>query len=221
VDAGTLTDQIPTTSSEGDAMQSRKLVVEGAFEFRPQIFTDDRGIFVSPFQQTAAVDALGHPLFPVAQTNHSRSRRGVIRGAHFTVTPPGIAKYVYCAQGKAIDIVVDIRVGSPTFGRWDSVLLDQDEFRALYFPVGVAHAFVALEDDTVMSYMLSGEYVPENELALSVFDPTLGLPIPVDIEPIMSERDRTAPTLAKIEVDGTLPEYAECREIEYALFTAA
>jgi epimerase EvaD len=202
-------------------MQSRKLVVDGAFEFRPQVFSDDRGIFVSPFQKAAAVEALGHPLFPVAQTNHSRSRRGVVRGAHFTLTPPGIAKYVYCPQGKAIDIIVDIRVGSPTFGRSDSVLLDQDEFRALYIPVGIAHAFVALEDDTVMSYMLSGEYVPENELALSVLDPALGLPIPADIEPIMSERDRAAPTLAKIEADGTLPQYAECRKIEYALFSAA
>jgi epimerase EvaD len=201
-------------------VQSRKLHVEGSYEFRPQIFSDDRGIFVSPFQEAAALEALGHPLFPVAQTNHSRSRRGVIRGAHFTVTPPGIAKYVYCARGKAIDIIVDIRAGSPTFGQSDSVVLDQADFRALYFPVGVAHAFVALEDDTVMSYMLSGEYVPENELALSVFDPTLRLPIPAGIEPIMSERDRAAPTLAKIEVDGALPEYNKCLEIERALYSA-
>ncbi|TDC45405.1 dTDP-4-keto-6-deoxy-D-glucose epimerase [Actinomadura sp. KC345] len=200
-------------------MQSRKLAVEGAFEFRPRTFTDDRGIFVSPFQEAAAREALGHPLFPVAQTNHSRSRRGVVRGAHFTRTPPGIAKYVYCARGKALDIVIDIRAGSPTFGRCDAVVLDQVDFAAVYFPVGVAHAFVALEDDTVMSYMLSGEYVKENELALSVFDPALGVPVPDGIEPIMSERDSAAPGLDKVEADGTLPEYAECLELERALFT--
>lgn len=198
-------------------MQSRQLAVNGAFEFRPRVFTDDRGIFVSPYQETAASRALGHRLFPVAQTNHSRSRRGVVRGAHFTVTPPGIAKYVYCAQGRALDIVMDIRTGSPTFGAYDAVLLDPTEFRAVYFPVGVAHAFVALADDTVMSYMLSGEYMPENELALSVLDPALGLPISTDLDLLMSERDSKAPTLAELEVAGTLPRYDECRAIEQAL----
>ncbi|GAA3046560.1 dTDP-4-dehydrorhamnose 3,5-epimerase [Streptomyces roseofulvus] len=198
-------------------MQSRQLAVDGAFEFRPKIFTDERGLFVSPFQETAARQALGHPLFPVAQTNHSLSRRGTIRGAHYTLTPPGIAKYVYCARGRALDIVIDVRVGSPTYGRSETVLLDQEDFRAVYFPVGVAHAFVALEDSTVMSYMLSGEYVPENELALSVFDPALELPLPTDIEPVMSERDLAAPTLETAEKSGTLPDYRRCLEVERAL----
>jgi 5-epimerase len=195
-------------------MQSRHLAVEGALEFQPKVYADDRGLFVSPFQESAAERALGHPLFPVAQTNHSRSRRGAIRGAHFTATPPGTAKYVYCAQGRALDIVIDIRSGSPTFGRFDAVVLDPVDFRAVYFPIGVAHAFVALEDDTVMSYMLSGEYVPSNELALSVFDPDLGLPIPAGLEPIMSERDRAAPTLARLAEEGILPDYAACRKLE-------
>ncbi|MET9595415.1 dTDP-4-dehydrorhamnose 3,5-epimerase family protein [Streptomyces sp. NPDC006516] len=198
-------------------MQSRQLAVDGAFEFRPQVFTDERGLFVSPFQETAARQALGHPLFPVAQTNHSLSRRGTIRGAHYTLTPPGIAKYVYCARGRALDIVIDVRLGSPTYGRSETVLLDQEDFRAVYFPVGVAHAFVALEDRTVMSYMLSGEYVPENELALSVFDPVLDLSLPSDFEPVMSERDLAAPTLETAEKSGTLPEYRRCLELERAL----
>ncbi|GAA1306552.1 dTDP-4-dehydrorhamnose 3,5-epimerase [Streptomyces sanglieri] len=198
-------------------MQSRQLAVDGAFEFRPKVFTDERGLFVSPFQETAARQALGHPLFPVAQTNHSLSRRGTIRGAHYTLTPPGIAKYVYCARGRALDIVIDVRLGSPTYGRSETVLLDQEDFRAVYFPVGVAHAFVALEDRTVMSYMLSGEYVPENELALSVFDPVLELPLPTDFEPVMSERDLAAPTLETAEKFGTLPEYQRCLELERAL----
>ncbi|MEV5595390.1 dTDP-4-dehydrorhamnose 3,5-epimerase [Streptomyces sp. NPDC052496] len=198
-------------------MKSRKLTVEGALEFTPRVFEDQRGLFVSPFQGPAFAEAADGPLFPVEQTNHSRSRRGVVRGIHFTVTPPGTAKYVYCARGAVLDIVVDVRVGSPTFGAWDTVRMDQVDFRTMYCPVGVGHAFVVLEDDTVMSYMLSSSYVPENELALDVRDPALALPLLDDVEPILSERDQAAPTLAQAKAEGLLPDYARCREIEDAL----
>ncbi|KIX79171.1 dTDP-4-dehydrorhamnose 3,5-epimerase family protein [Streptomyces sp. JL4002] len=195
-------------------MKARKLAVEGALEFTPSVFPDDRGRFLSPFQEEAFTAAHGAPLFRVAQTNHSVSRRDVVRGVHFTATPPGTAKYVYCARGKALDIVVDIRVGSPTFGQWDAVLMDQQDHRATYFPVGVGHAFVALEDDTVMSYMLSESYVALHELSLSVLDPALGLPLPADTELVLSDRDRAAPTLAEAQKQGLLPDYERCREIE-------
>ncbi|GAA3166203.1 dTDP-4-dehydrorhamnose 3,5-epimerase [Planomonospora alba] len=195
-------------------MESRKLSVEGAFEFTPRVFPDDRGVFVSPYQEAAFVEAVGHPLFPVAQSNHSNSRRGVLRGIHFTLTPPGTAKYVHCARGRAIDIIVDIRVGSPTFGRWDAAVLDPQTFRAMYFPPGVGHAFLALEDDTVMSYMLSERYVAANELALDPFDPAIGLELPEGMEFVQSERDREAPTLAEARAAGLLPEYATCLKIE-------
>jgi epimerase EvaD len=198
-------------------MQARRLAVDGAFTFSPKVFRDDRGLVVSPFQEVALIDAIGRPLFPVAHASHSKSRRGVVRGIHFTLTPLGTAKYVYCPQGKALDMVVDIRVGSPTFGRWDSVVLDHESFHAVYLPVGVGHAVAALEDDTVMHYMWSGAYVAENELALSALDPALGLPIPGDIEPILSERDIFAPTLSQAEAAGILPEYAACRELDEAL----
>ncbi|MFI9154609.1 dTDP-4-dehydrorhamnose 3,5-epimerase family protein [Streptomyces sp. NPDC053367] len=198
-------------------MQARKLAVDGALEFTPRVFPDERGLFVSPYQEEAFAEAHGAPLFPVRQTNHSRSRRGVVRGVHYTRTPPGTAKYVYCARGSALDIVVDIRVGSPTYGQWDAVLMDQRDFRALYFPLGVGHAFVALEDDTVMAYMLSSTYVAENELALSVFDPALGLPLPEDTDPVVSDRDRAAPTLAEAAAAGLLPHYDDCLARERAL----
>ncbi|MET9096650.1 dTDP-4-dehydrorhamnose 3,5-epimerase [Streptomyces cyaneofuscatus] len=197
-------------------MQYRRLAVEGAVEFTARSFPDDRGLFVSPFQEAAFVEALGHPLFPVAQTNHSVSRRGVVRGVHFTLTPPGVAKYVYCPRGRAIDIVVDLRVGSPGFGRWDAVTLGEDGFQAVYFPVGVGHAFIALEDDTVMSYMISGRYRAEHELSVSPLDPRLALPIPADLEVTLSERDRVAPTVAEAEARGSLPDYRVCRELEAA-----
>ncbi|MET9232611.1 dTDP-4-dehydrorhamnose 3,5-epimerase [Lentzea sp. NPDC003310] len=201
-------------------MEVRTLAVEGALEFTPRVFGDDRGRFLSPFQEAAFTEAHGAPLFPVRQTNHSVSARGVVRGIHYTTTPPGCAKYVYCAAGAAIDIVVDIRVGSPTFGQWDSVLMDQNHHRTMYFPVGVGHAFVALEDNTVMSYMVSSSYVAANELALDVLDPTLGLPVPKDITPILSERDSVAITLAQAREQGLLPDYELCRQIERDLTQA-
>jgi epimerase EvaD len=202
-------------------MQVRELAVEGAFEFTPKVFPDARGLFLSPYQEAAFTEAVGSPLFGVAQTNHSKSQRGVVRGVHYTTTPPGVAKYVYCARGKALDIVVDIRVGSPTFGRWDASVLDQVDFRAMYLPVGVGHAFVAFEDETVMSYMLSESYVPHLEVAVNVLDPALGLPIPDDIEPLLSDRDLAAPSLAVAKAEGRLPLYADCLEIEAQARTAA
>ncbi|GAA4771429.1 dTDP-4-dehydrorhamnose 3,5-epimerase family protein [Streptomyces sanyensis] len=202
-------------------MESRELAVGGAWVFRPTVYPDDRGLFVSPYQEAAFTKALGHGLFPVAQTNHSRSRRGVIRGVHYTTTPPGTAKYVYCARGRTVDFVVDLRVGSPTFGRWDSVLLDQRTFQAVYLPVGVGHAFVALGDDTVVSYLLSGAYDPAHEQSVSVFDPDIGLEFPDGLDPVLSERDRAAVSLAEARATGALPGYRDCLRIEETLFGAA
>jgi epimerase EvaD len=202
----------------GDQVKVEELAVTGAFVFTPEVFPDHRGLFVSPFQQRPFASVKGSPSFPVAQTNHSRSRRGVVRGVHYTVTPPGTAKYVYCAAGEAIDIVVDIRVGSPTFGKWDAVRVNPREFRAVYFPVGVGHAFVSLADDTVMSYMLTGSYVPDHEKVISAFDPELGLPIPRDVEATVSDRDSVGPLLSEAVAAGLLPDYEQCRVLEEQLY---
>ena len=193
-----------------------KLAVGGCFAFATPAFPDDRGVFRSPFRATAFGEAVGEALFPVAQVNYSVSRRGAVRGLHFTATPPGTAKYVYCPQGRALDIVVDLRVGSPTFGLYDSVLLDREHCPAMYLPVGVGHLFVSLEDGTVMNYLVSREYQAEHELGIAPFDPELALPIPGDIEPILSQRDRDAPTLAEVLAAGLLPDYATCQRIEMA-----
>lgn len=188
-------------------MRIRELAVSGALEATPVVHHDDRGIFASPFQEEPFTDAHGHQLFPVAQASYSRSRRDVVRGLHFTASAAGTAKYVSCPQGAVLDIVVDIREGSPTFGTWDSVRLDQHNLCALYLPPGVGHAFVSLHDDTVMSYLLSAAYVAENERALSIWDPQLALPIPTDIHPVLSARDQAAPTLADARAAGILPRY--------------
>ncbi|HWH01587.1 MAG TPA: dTDP-4-dehydrorhamnose 3,5-epimerase [Pilimelia sp.] len=197
-------------------MQIRKLAVEGAFEFTPEVHPDERGIFLSPFQEPGFLAATGGVPFSLAQSNHVRSRRGVVRGIHYTATPPGSAKYVYCARGRALDLMIDIRLGSPTFGQWDSCLLDQEDFRAVYLPIGMGHAVVALEEDTVTSYLISQSYVPELELSVSPLDPALGLPIPDDIVPLLSRRDTEAPTLAEAERAGILPRYADCLSLQAA-----
>lgn len=192
-----------------EVMQVRELAVRDAFEFTPRTFPDERGVFVAPYQGEHFVDAVGHPLH-LAQSNHSRSRRGTVRGLHFADVPPGQAKYVYCPSGALLDMVVDIRVGSPTFGKWEAVLLDPRSFRALYLPEGVGHAFIALEDDTVISYLCSTGYNPAAEHCIHPLDPALGLPWPNDIEPLLSDKDAAAPKLAEAEATGLLPTYADC-----------
>ncbi|GAA4619990.1 dTDP-4-dehydrorhamnose 3,5-epimerase family protein [Saccharopolyspora hordei] len=191
-------------------MQARRLENTGAIEFVPNVFPDHRGLFVAPFQEAAFTEALGHPL-RVAQTNHSVSARDVIRGVHFADVPPGQAKYVYCPRGALLDVVVDIRVGSPTFGQWDAVRLDSEQYRALYVPEGLGHAFLALTDDTVMSYLCSTPYNPSAEHGINPLDPELALPWD-DLagDPVLSDKDRAAPTLAEAAEQGLLPDYQAC-----------
>ncbi|OLT46468.1 dTDP-4-dehydrorhamnose 3,5-epimerase [Saccharomonospora sp. CUA-673] len=190
-------------------MQARTLAVPDAVEFTPPAFPDHRGLFAAPFQEAAFVEAVGHPL-TLAQVNHSVSRRGTLRGVHFSDVPPGQAKYVYCPRGSLLDVVVDLRVGSPTFGVHDSVVLDSTTYRALYIPEGLGHAFVALEDDTVMTYLCSTPYNPPTEHGVNPLDPELGLPWPDDLEFLQSDKDRTAPSVAEARERGFLPSHADC-----------
>jgi dTDP-4-dehydrorhamnose 3,5-epimerase len=191
-------------------VQVRRLEITGAYEFIPKAFQDHRGLFVAPFQESAFVEAVGHPL-PLAQTNHSVSARNVIRGVHFADVPPGQAKYVYCPKGALLDVVIDIRVGSPTFGRWEAVRLDSTEYHATYLAEGLGHAFAALTDDTVMTYLCSTPYNPTAEHGINPLDPDLGLPwSDLEGEPILSEKDRTAPSLAEAAEQGLLPDYETC-----------
>lgn len=191
-------------------MHVRELAVPGAFEFTPRTFPDERGLFVAPFQEAAFVSATGHQLH-LAQTNHSVSRRGVLRGLHFSDVPPGQAKYVYCPRGALLDVTVDVRVGSPTFGVWDAVELDSVTYRAVYLPEGVGHAFAALTDDTVLAYLCSTPFAPAAERTVSALDPALGLPWPSGVQLLLSGKDRAAPTLAEASAAGLLPYWSECR----------
>jgi epimerase EvaD len=192
--------------------------IDGAFQFTPPVFPDDRGLFASPYQEAPFAEALDRPLFPVRDVSHNRSARGVLRGIHYTVAPPGRAKYVYCPYGRVQDYLVDLRVGSPTFGRWDTTELTGDNCRALYIPVGVGHAFLSLQDDSVIVYLMSEGYVPANELAISPLDPGIGLPIPSGLTIRQSGRDAAAPTLAQARERGLLDDYELCRNVEAKLW---
>jgi dTDP-4-dehydrorhamnose 3,5-epimerase len=190
-------------------MQASSLKIDGAFEFIPRTFPDDRGVFVSPYQEAAFTEAVGHPL-RVAQTNHSVSRAGTIRGIHYADVPPSQAKYIFCPRGSFIDVIVDIRVGSPTFGQWDAVLVSSEKSNAVYVAEGLGHGMIALEDDTIMNYLCSTVYNPSGEHGLTPLDPALDLPWPRELEFLLSEKDTTAPTLAEAYEAGALPRYEDC-----------
>ena len=190
-------------------MRYRELSISGAWAFEPPVFPDRRGVFVAPYQGPVFREALGFELVS-RQTNHSRSARGVVRGVHFADVPPGQAKYVYCPSGRLLDVIVDVRVGSPTFGRWEAVELDSDRLNAVYLSEGLGHAFVALAEPTVMAYLCSTPYTPGREHGIAPLDPALGLPWPSDLPPVLSDKDAEAPGLAQAQEQGLLPELAAC-----------
>ncbi|MBI1757788.1 MAG: dTDP-4-dehydrorhamnose 3,5-epimerase [Actinobacteria bacterium] len=190
-------------------MKIRELAVPGSWEFTLQAHGDDRGSFCEWYRAEAVTEAVGHPL-ALVQANHSTSRRGVVRGIHYAEVPPSQAKYVYCPLGAVLDVVVDIRVGSPTFGRWDAVRLDDTDRRAVYLSEGLGHAFCALTDDAAVTYLCSTGYAPAREHGVHPLDPALGLPWPADVEPALSGKDAAAPTLAEAAEQGLLPSYQAC-----------
>ncbi len=187
-------------------MHVKELGVPGAFELTPQLHRDDRGVFLEWFRAETFADATGHDL-ALAQANCSVSRRGVVRGIHYADVPPGQAKYVTCVAGAVLDVVVDLRVGSPAFGRHDAVRLDTQERKAVYLPEGVGHGFVALTDDATVMYLCSTPFNPSAEHGVNPLDPALALPWPDDLDLVLSTKDRSAPSLADALAAGRLPRW--------------
>lgn len=194
-------------------MDVTELAVPGAWSFTPRQFADPRGVFLEWFKADVLTGAVGHPL-TVRQANHSVSSRGTLRGVHFADVPPGQAKYVYCTRGAVLDVVVDIRVGSPTFGVGDAVRLDDVDRRGIYLSEGLGHAFLALTDDANVTYLCSEPYNPTGEHGLHPLDPGLDLPSlpswPDDVQPLLSDKDAAAPTLEQAREQGLLPDYEQC-----------
>jgi dTDP-4-dehydrorhamnose 3,5-epimerase len=185
--------------------EARPLSVPGAWLFTPDVYADTRGAFAETYTEAVFVATVGHPLV-VAQVNTSASRRGTLRGLHYSVAPAGQAKYVTCAAGAILDVVVDLRVGSPTFGTHAAVQLDSESRHAVFLSEGLGHAFLALSDDAVVTYFCSTPYAPQHELTVSALDPALGLPWPAALAPyVLSDRDASAPSLAAASAAGLLP----------------
>lgn len=186
-------------------MKIRELTISGAWEITPIQRADDRGIFLEWYRFDALADAIGHSL-DLRQANTSVSKRGVVRGIHYADVPRGQAKYVTVTQGAVLDYAIDLRVGSPTFGRWDSVRLDTVDRRAIYLSEGLGHAFVALTDDATVSYLVSDTYNPSAEHSINPLDPDIALVFPPDAgELLLSPKDTGAPTLAEATERGLLP----------------
>jgi dTDP-4-dehydrorhamnose 3,5-epimerase len=198
-------------------MHAEPTKVPGAWVFTPQQFTDDRGLFVEWFRAETMREVVGHS-FEVVQANNSVSRRDVLRGIHYALVPPGQAKYVYCPRGALMDFVIDIRDGSPTFGAWDSVRLDDVDRRGIYIAEGIGHAVVALTDDASLAYLVSEPFNPAREFTVSPLDPALGIDWGV-ASPVLSDRDRSAPTLEEARALGQLPTWESCVERYAALGT--
>jgi dTDP-4-dehydrorhamnose 3,5-epimerase len=190
-------------------VEVRELSIQGAYEFTPKLLGDDRGMFLEVFKADRFAEAVGHGL-TVKQTNCSVSARGVVRGIHYALVPPSQAKYVTCFAGAILDFVVDIRVGSPTFGQWEGVRLDDTSRTALYLAEGLGHVFVALTDGVVVNYLCSEPYNPGREFGVHPLDPTIGIEWPADIEPLLSPKDQAAPSLAQAQAAGLLPSYEDC-----------
>jgi len=192
-------------------MTYRELSIPGAWEIAPRQHGDPRGIFLEFFQGGPFHEVAGHR-FDLRQANCSVSAAGVLRGIHYADVPPGQAKYVTCASGAVLDIAVDLRVGSPTFGAWDTVLLDDVDRRAIYLSEGLGHAFLSLADDSTVLYLCSTPYTPGREHGIHPLDPEIGIEWPTTardgspLVPQLSERDLASPTLAQALAGGLLPD---------------
>ncbi|KAE8764553.1 dTDP-4-dehydrorhamnose 3,5-epimerase family protein [Georgenia thermotolerans] len=203
-------------------MDFRELAVPGAWEITPRQHGDARGVFLEWFTQSAFEDAVGHPFEP-KQANCSVSAAGVVRGIHFADVPPSQAKYVTCPTGAVLDVVVDIRVGSPTFGTWDAVLLDDVDRRAVYLSEGLGHAFCALEDGSTVMYLCSEPYAPTREHGVHPLSEELAITWPTTDRrgrPLtlqLSDKDAAAPSLRDAAAQGLLPAYAEATGFTAAL----
>jgi dTDP-4-dehydrorhamnose 3,5-epimerase len=192
-------------------MHIEPLAIEGAFVVTPRQFPDDRGVFLESFRGDHLAQHLGHRP-DIVQTNVSVSARGTVRGIHFADVPPGQGKFVTAISGSLVDYVIDVRVGSPTFGRWEAVTLDTVDRRAVYLSEGLGHAFCALEDATTAVYLCTAAYNPTGEHGIHPLDPEVGLVLPDGLAPLLSDKDAAAPSLSDAAASGLLPTSTACTE---------
>jgi dTDP-4-dehydrorhamnose 3,5-epimerase len=191
-------------------MKATPLSIDGSWKIEFQKFNDNRGFFYESFKEEDFNNLIGRNL-NIKQTNTSSSSKGSVRGIHFALVPPSQAKLVQCQRGSIKDYVIDIRVGSPTFGQFEEIELNENSVSAIFIEEGLAHAFVALESQTVVTYFVTEEYNPEREKGINPFDKTLNVKWP-DIELILSEKDKQAISLEEAKNQGLLPTFDECKK---------
>lgn len=186
-------------------MNLRELEIAGLYVAESRVFADDRGYFREWFKlgdfQSAGLD------FSTEQSNLSLSSRNVVRGLHYSMAPRGQAKVVTCVYGTLDDVIVDVRVGSPTFGAVVTVSLAADQGTTVVLPAGVAHGFCVTSDTAALSYLLSTPYDAPHELEIYPLDPEINVPWALSAEAILSEKDAAAPSLSQRLATGELPIY--------------
>lgn len=174
-----------------------KLAIKDVVLVTPKVFGDERGFFLESYQKSTffkngiAVD--------FTQDNHSKSKKGVLRGLHYQTPPYAQAKLVRCSKGKILDIAVDIRKNSQTFGKWIGEILSEENKNMLFIPEGFAHGFVVLSDEAELLYKASGEYSPTNDRGIKWDDPDININWNIDFKPLISEKDAKQPYLKNIK----------------------
>jgi dTDP-4-dehydrorhamnose 3,5-epimerase len=191
-------------------MKVTPLKIDGAWIIELNKFEDGRGFFYESYREEIAKEYFGRE-FNIKQSNTSVSKKGSVRGVHYALLPPSQAKYVQCQKGSIIDYVIDIRVGSPTFSQFVEIELNAAKPQAIFIEEGLAHAFVALEDETVVTYFVSENYNPEREKGVNPFDSDLNITWPsINLE--LSEKDRLAISLKEAQVQNLLPMFDDCKK---------
>ena len=191
-------------------MKAHPLKISGSWKIEFQKFEDNRGFFYESFKAEEFPRLIGRN-FDIKQTNTSSSSKGSVRGIHYALVPPSQAKLVQCQRGSIKDYVIDIRIGSPTFGQFEAIDLDEKSASAIFIEEGLAHAFVALENNTIVTYYVSEKYNPEREKGINPFDKTLNILWP-EIDLILSEKDKAAISLEQATDQGILTTYDECKK---------
>ena len=190
-------------------MSFTPLKIEGSWVFTPKKFPDERGSFHEVFKLPLLAEILGFG-FEVKQVNQSVSKAGVIRGIHWADVPPGQAKYVFCSKGSIWDVVIDIRVGSPTFGQFDGEVISAESGKCVLIREGLGHVFLSLEDDTVVNYLCSEPFSPTTEHGINPLDKDLAIPFGSMISGAnfeVSPKDEEAPSLQQAKAANLLPIY--------------
>ncbi|WP_399930763.1 dTDP-4-dehydrorhamnose 3,5-epimerase family protein [Streptomyces kanamyceticus] len=195
-------------------MQIHRTSVPHAYTLVPKVIEDERGCFFEAFRHDVLAEAIGRPMLPL-QSNYSVSRYGTLRGVHGVATPAGQAKVVSCVRGEVLDVVIDIRPGSPAYLRHTATRLSAANGVAVFVAEGLGHAFLALTDDACVNYLCSTTFAPGTQLDLDALDPALDLPWTRESglahsELLRSQKDRNAPTVAEAERAALLTSYEEC-----------